>query len=351
VRPLPPRGRRSPIHEGLVGERALIGQPYLRDPELRRGYQTEIAPRTTAALAKVLRVVFGPPPPPGSLRAPRVLDLGAGTGAAGAAARAFFGAATEIVAVDLVAGPGIITADLGAPGPVRGVTGRFDLIVAGHLLNELFVQAPASGRIRARADRVRAWCDGLLAPAGTFIVLEPALRETSRDLLAVRDHLLAAPGGLRVVAPCLWTGPCPAFARERDWCHDATFEPSEVVGQRPRRVDFSYLALRRDRGAAAQAAAAAAGTALPPPPADPALFRIVSDALVEKGRLRLFGCGPSGRHALVRLDRHRAPSNAAFDLLTRGDLARVAGTSDASDGRRLGPTTLVENLNAQVPAE
>jgi hypothetical protein len=331
----------------LVGDRALIGQPYLRDPELRRAYAAEIAPRTAIALAKILREVFGPPPPPSGWASPsksacapapaparRVLDLGAGTGAAGDAVHAFFrtfpGGCAEIVSVDLVAGPGVVGADLAAPGPLPGVTGRFDIIVAAHLVNELFVGAPSPDRIRARAERIQTWCDALLAAGGTLIVLEPALRETSRDLLAVRDQLLGA-ADLRVVAPCLWTGLCPALARERDWCHDAATEEGGVMGQRPRRVDFSYLALRR--GGA-------------PPPVDPALFRIVSDALVEKGRLRLFGCGPAGRHALVRLDRHRAQANAAFDRLARGDLARVAGTSDAGDGRRLGPETVVEKLTA-----
>ena len=225
-----------------MGERVLVGQPYLRDPELRQEYAAEIAPRTEVALAKVLREVFGAPP----ARAVRVLDLGAGTGAAGTAVRAFFGAGAEIVSIDRVSGRGTvaanIVADLAAPGPIRAVTGRFELIVAAHLLNELFLAMPPAERVSARAERVRAWCETLLVPGGTLVILEPALRETSRDLLAVRDQLVA--GSLHVVAPCLWAGPCPALARDRDWCHDATFEPPPVVGQRPRRVDFAYLALR-----------------------------------------------------------------------------------------------------------
>ena len=142
-----------------------------------------------------------------------------------------------------------------------------------------------------------------------MVILEPALRETSRDLLAVRDQLVA--GGLHVVAPCLWAGPCPALARDRDWCHDATFEPAEVVGQRPRRVDFSYLALR----------------ATGEPSSDPSLFRVVSDLLEEKGRLRLFGCGPAGRHPLVRLDRHHTSSERRLRRRSR------AATSSASRAR------------------
>ena len=350
----PARGG-SPIHRGLVGERALIGSPYLADPELRRAYGAEIAPRTTIALGKILAELYGARGAAGSDGPPvaprRVLDLGAGTGAAGDAARAFFsaffpasGALVEVVSVDRVAAPGgvtpgFFTADLVAPGALAGVVGpsglKFDLILVAHLLNELFVAVRAPERTAARADKVRDWCQTLLAPGGTMVILEPALRETSRELLAVRDRLLDA--GLRVVAPCLWTGPCPALARERDWCHDAALEPSAVAGQRARRVDFSYLALRAAAGA-------------PPPQDDPSLFRVVSDALVEKGRLRFFGCGPSGRDALVRLDRHRGPANQPFDDLARGDLARIRGTSTAGDGRRIGAETVVENLT-QVPAE
>jgi hypothetical protein len=313
------------MHEGLVGERALVGQPYLRDPELRQEYAAEIAPRTEVALAKVLREVFGAPP----AQAVRVLDLGAGTGAAGAAVRAFFGAGAEIVSVDRVAGAGLIVADVGAPGPIRSLTGRFDLIVAAHLLNELFLAMAPAERMSARTERVRAWCQTLLAPGGTVVILEPALRETSRELLAVRDQLVA--GGLHVVAPCLWQGPCPALARDRDWCHDATSEPSEIIGQRPRRVDFAYLALRTTGE----------------PPQDPSLFRMVSDRLEEKGRLRLYGCGPAGRHPLVRLDRHHSDSNAAFADAARGDLIRIRGTTTAGDGLRVGAEALVEKLQLQ----
>jgi SAM-dependent methyltransferase len=319
----------------LVGERALVGEPYLGDPELRREYAEEIAPRTTIALAKIFAEVFAGARP-GRGAALRVLDLGAGTGAAGAAARTFFGAPIEVVSVDRVAAPGgsapgFVTADLVAPGPPAGVSGQFDLILAAQLLNELFVAVRAPERTAARAQKVRSWCEALLAPGGAMVILEPALRDTSRALLEVRDLLLAA-GGLRVVAPCLWTGPCPALARERDWCHDAALEPSAVTGQRARRVDFSYLVLR------------AAGET--PAPQDPALFRIVSDPLVEKGRLRFFGCGPSGRDALVRLDRHRTPANRAFDQAVRGDLIRIQGLATAGDGRRLGADTIVENLTA-----
>src|SRR5882672_7299672 len=96
--------RRSRIHRGLTGERALVGTRYLADPGLKREYDAEIAPRTGAALAKVLAEVYGPDRPPPR----RVLDLGAGTGAAGQAVRAYFDGAMDVVAVDRVPGPRIL---------------------------------------------------------------------------------------------------------------------------------------------------------------------------------------------------------------------------------------------------
>jgi hypothetical protein len=313
-RPGEPRARGSAIHHGLVGARELVGTPYLADPELRREYARDIAPRTRAALGKILREVF----PAGTAAPGRALDLGAGTGAATEALRAFFGAELEVVGVDRVASPGVVKADLASALPP--VEGRFDLIVAAHLLGELYVDGAADERIDGRARCVRAWAEALLAPGGTVVLVEPALRETSRELLAVRDQLLAL-SDLEIVAPCFWTGACPALARERDWCHDAVMADD-------RRVDFSYLALR-DRWK---------------PLPGQLSYRIVSDPMPEKGRLKLYACGPTGRDPYIRLDRNESPANAAFGALVRGDVARLAGAARANDGMRVDATTAVKKI-------
>jgi hypothetical protein len=312
-------GRGSRIHRGLTGTRALVGTRYLADEGLRREYAEEIAPRTEAALAKILAEVYGP----GGPAPARALDLGAGTGAVGVALRRHFGAALEVVAVDRIAGPGVVVSDLERGLPA--VDGRFPLVVAAHVLNELYARASIEARVEARAARVLAWCETLVAAGGTVILLEPALRETSRALLEVRDRLVAS--GLHVVAPCFWAGPCPALARERDWCHDSAKVPSAP------RVDFSYLALRAEA----------------PPPAPAARFRVVSDPLVEKGRLKIFGCGAAGRVALVRLDRAASAANAAFGRVERGDVLDVTGTRFASDGLRLDENSAVARVS--IPAQ
>lgn len=320
------RRPKSRIHEGLTGERTLVGSGYLGDRRLRAEYDAEIAPRTHAAIARVLGEVGGR-----LLGVRRVLDLGAGTGAAGAAVlRGLAGAGVrepvELVSVDRVAATaGVIVADLRRDVRPRGVEGRFDLIVAAHLLNEL----ARDKSVVERAALVFAWARELLAEGGHVLLVEPALRETSRDLLSVRDRLIEA--GFAVVAPCFWQGPCPALVRERDWCHDsAAWLPEDAAGKSGRsRVDFSYLVFtRRNRDE--------------PPSTDRRLFRVVSDEMVEKGRLRLFGCGPAGRHPLVRLDRDRNEDNGEFDSAVRGEVIVVTNTERAGDGLRITAGSRVE---------
>jgi ribosomal protein RSM22 (predicted rRNA methylase) len=303
------RRRQTRIHRGLVGERKLVGSAYLSRAELRQEYEAEIAPRTEAALRRILgRIGF----PQGQPR--RVLDLGAGTGAAGRAVRGCFGEDVELVAVDGVPGPGILVADLLRGVRPAGVSGRFDLIVAAHLLNELNLD------LDGRARLVAGWCRDLLEPDGTCVVIEPALRDTSRALLGVRDRLLGA--GLGVAAPCFCQGSCPALRRERDWCHDS----AEVLVAGRSRVDFSYLVLRRSVAAAA----------------DPGRYRVVSDPIKDKGRLRFFVCGAQGRFELMRLNRDRSAANHALDQARRGDIVVLPGAPVQDDSIRVAADTVVE---------
>ena len=171
------------------------------------------------------------------------------------------------------------------------------------------------------------------------MLVEPALRRTGRELLVIRDRLLST--GMVARAPCLYQGACPSIARPRDWCHaDRPWEApplvvqaAEAAGLSRDSLKFSYVIL-------------SPGASAPEKSRDHALFRIVSEPLPEKGKLRFFGCGPAGRHALVRLDKEKSPVNAAFDTLERGDIVRVEGLVPSGDGRRLGSTSTVEGIVA-----
>jgi ribosomal protein RSM22 (predicted rRNA methylase) len=178
------------------------------------------------------------------------------------------------------------------------------------------------------------------------VVLEPALRDTSRALLRVRDLLVAR--GVTVRAPCLFQGACPALVKESDWCHaERPAEPPALVAQiakaaglRREAVKMSYLVL----------APKGEGWA-PPPPGR--VFRIVSEPLASKGRLRYMACGPEGRMGLSLQEKHVAEGNRRFAGLLRGDVIEVAGVEPRGDGLALSDASTVKVIAAAgrpVPA-
>ena len=106
---------------------------------------------------------------------------------------------------------------IGAAGAFDGL-GRFDVVLAGHLLSELDVGAPADARVDRHAALLHGLLEHLTKDHGSLVLIEPALRDRTRHLHRVRDVL--ASRGATVFAPCMHGGPCPALARETDWCHE-----------------------------------------------------------------------------------------------------------------------------------
>ena len=198
------------------------------------------------------------------------------------------------------------------------------------VVTELFAGPEAPHR---RAELLEE-AAGLLAPGGSLLVVEPALRDTSRALLRVRDLVVAR--GFAVRAPCLFRGACPALLRETDWCHaERAIEAPPLVAQiakaaglRKEAVKMSYLIL------------AAKGEAWAEPPPG-RTFRIVSEPLPSKGRLRYMGCGPEGRLGLSLQEKHVAEGNRRFESLLRGDVVEIVGAEPRGDGLALGEGSTV----------
>jgi hypothetical protein len=334
----------------------------------------------------------------------RVLDLGAGLGASTwGLARALKAAGasggvdatwidTDAEALEL--GAALLRARVGAAdaveirlqsragalGSASGL-GRFDVVLLGQVLSELDVASPDEVRLPRHVELVRSLLvdrcveDGA---GGALVVIEPALRDRARHLHRVRDALAAT--GVPVFAPCLHSAPCPALARETDWCHEdlevdlpAWLWPvARAAGLRREGLTFSYLVLHR--GGRRLVDALASPNARPPAPAAapastpvsspmstpmstptptlasaPARLRIVSEEIRTKGKREAFVCGecagPDGlvaaRARLMRLDRDANPGNAAWDQLKRGDVALVAPPPELARPR-IGPATTVE---------
>lgn len=191
----------------------------------------------------------------------------------------------------------------------------FDLILVANCLNELHLDAsdPIAARAELLSDLLQC-----LAPHGTLMVLEPALRETARALHQVRDRLLRDKQ-CTVYSPCLHERDCPALMHPDDWCHEerAWDPPSSIkeidkaVGFIKDALKFSYLLLRTDGRTIA--------------PRAPDTFRIVSELRELKGDTRAWVCNELGRSEIGRLDRAQSETNRAWSECRRGAIVQLEG--------------------------
>lgn len=310
---------------GLTRDRELAGARYMDDPKLLGAYLLFYWPVSYSQARQVLGEL------PHRPRA--TLDLGSGPGPIAFAA--LDAGASEVTAADRSKAALELATKLATeagealavrqwdPQSKKGLPeGQYDLITFGHVLNELYGTDDAA--LARRADLVEEAL-GKLKKNGSVVIIEPALRDTSRQLLKVRDLLVQR--GYAVRAPCMFRGNCPALLKESDWCHaDRPWNMPRVVEEIARAAQLhkeslkmSYLAL---------APKGEAWRELPPG----RLFRIVSEPLEGKGRQRYMGCGAEGRMGLALQEKHRTDANAPFFRLQRGDVIRITETEEKGDG-------------------
>jgi SAM-dependent methyltransferase len=328
------------LSTGLTRERELVGARYLDDDRLLGAYLLFYWPTSYLQARGVLSELP---------RRPRaVLDLGSGPGPMAFAA--LDAGAAEVIAADrsakALAAARKLSGEAGEPlatrewnpthgRPLAELAGgrKLDVVLMGHALNELFRGHAGPTTDERRADLLEEAL-GLLSPGGSLVVVEPALRDTSRALLRVRDLLVAR--GYAIRAPCLFRGACPALVKETDWCHaERPVEPPPLVAQLAKAAG-----LRREAVKMSYLVVAPKGETWAAPP-EGRVFRIVSEQLSSKGRLRYMGCGPEGRMGLALQEKHVTDANRRFEKLLRGDVIDVAGGEPRGDGVALGPESRV----------
>lgn len=261
----------------------------------------------------------------------RITDLGAGCGAMSLGAIATLPADVPLVitAIDRD-GPAlaIATSAVRAFATARGASVEItvrsddatraalppaDLVLIGTMLNELAVDARVEIVKRALAS---------LAPDGALIVIEPALRDTSRALHEVRDAVITK-AMAHVFAPCTrGIAPCPALADPSDWCHEdravtlppRTAELARLTHLRDSGLKFAYLVLRTQPLPLVEEAGGA--------------WRIVSAARIAKGKHEIIGCSDAGRVTMRLLKRNRTDANRAFERADRGDVVVTSAQPD-----------------------
>lgn len=343
----------------LTRERDSLPAAYLKDKGLREAYEAYYLPSN---LRKIQAPLVELALHPGNLfgnNTLRVLDLGCGPGTAMLGVLDFFAAGKkrprlEFTAVDHVAenlkmAEELFTAFKSASDldlslkTVRSTIEQaphlreaaFDLIIFSNVLNEIFIHEEA--RIARRTVLVADLLNRFLADDGSCIMIEPALRETSRELLEVKDGLLEQ--GFRIYAPCLCHAKCPALANPKDWCHaDLAWDPpadiqalDKLTGLRKDSLKFSYLILRKD------------GRSLSALYGENA-FRVVSEPLVSKGKTEFYICGEPGRRLVARLDKDANAQNESLGKLQRGDIISFERLIDEGKRYKVGKETGVRRL-------
>lgn len=315
-----------------------ISRPYLDNPALAAAYLYYFLP---VNLSKV-RVLLDEMPAPEVGEQFSVLDVGSGPGTGALAVLDWWhrrkpASALTVVAID--SAPGVLRQserlwdrycrDAGVMGAslktCEGDMARtawleqirknapFDLIILANCLNE--IHADAKDSIAARTGLVTELL-ALLELHGTMMIVEPALRETSRALHYVRDRLLQE-HRCTIYSPCLHEQACPALMREGDWCHEERpWTPPAAIQAIDREVGFikdalkfSYLLLRKDGRTIVERR--------------PNVYRVVSELREFKGEKRAWLCNESGRPEVGRLDRLASPENAAVDAWHRGAIVQI----------------------------
>lgn len=186
----------------------------------------------------------------------------------------------------------------------------YDLVIAMNVLNEW--KDP-----KRRLHLVEKLLHKYVSKKGRLLIIEPALRQQTRELMELHDALLEREAGT-VWAPCLHQEKCPMLAdNRRDWCH-SYFEwkrpkliehLDELVGIRKEYLKASYLLLGTEQT-----------------PDRSKQWRVVSGPLNSKGKTERLLCGAQGLphlRRLMRMDREASEKNRVFGEAQRGDIINV----------------------------
>ncbi len=324
------------MSQGLTRERTLAGKNYFSDPGQLGAYLLFFWPVSYVQARQVLKRLQPIPR--------TILDLGSGAGPLGAAG--LDSGAAQVTYADRSAFNLKLARELARSHgrtakthlwdlqtPAGSLPGKFDLIGLEHVLNELWT---GTANALPRREALLAQLRSKLNPHGRLVLIEPALTATSRELIHLRDGLIAK--GWRLQLPCLWPKACPALHKSTDSCHfEWDWDPPALVrslihraGLKKKQIKMTYFVLSPHESAGS------------PRPAGETLL-IVSEPLRSKNRrLRLIGCGPAGRVPLALHPRDQSPANRLFPGLRRGDLIRLLQAEKSGNGFRLTPATQVQ---------
>lgn len=189
----------------------------------------------------------------------RMLDFGCGPGTAALATAHSISQALEVSLSDashecllfaekLLKSYRSSNLKLSAPLALDSKEALFDLVIAANVFSEL---APEESERTLRLLLRQVDSDGYL------ILLVPALKNTTQDLMALRDTILSQHKEFSVLFPCSIQSACPMRAKDQDdWCHGELQNSSwnrsallrqldEMLAFNKHRVKYAAIVLKR----------------------------------------------------------------------------------------------------------
>ena len=306
------------LQSGLEKGSALIGTDYFKETDLLGAYLLYYWPIHYQQGLALINELPNPPK--------RVLDLASGPGAFAFAALRH--GSREVIALDKNETALKLAAEVcgrsGFPLSVRThsilkfpypVEGKFDLIIVGHCLEELFPSSQ-KGWIELQDAWIRR-LESYLNPEGYILFVESSYPSHNQRILSMRDRFVKE--GYSVQAPCVWKGECPALKANNVCYAQREYEKPYLLKQIQRAAQInlsslkmSYLILRNKN---------ATELKMPERP----VYRIISPAVDTYAGKRYHLCGTDGKKDLGSRFKEQPVEAKAFDYLKRGELISIEG--------------------------
>lgn len=327
------------LQEKFYQGKSLIGQDYLKDPQLLGAYL--LYPWILHYLEGLSLIGELPNAPK------RVLDVC--SGACPFAFAAIKYGASEVYATDQNTNALTLGAEIcgksGYPIAIRKwnclkeslpVEGKFDLIILGYCLEELF--PPTYKGWEDDQNRFLKMLIGKLTPDGYLLIVDGSHQEENKRVLRIRDRLVNE--GVPVQAPCVWRGECPALKSQGSPCYaQRELEKPYLIKEIQRAASInlsslkmSYIIFRNPE---------AGWPNLPERP----LYRIISPPVETFGGKRYYLCGTDGKKNLGSHIENYPPESRAFEYLRRGELISIEGALE-----KQGALDIIEGTVVKVEA-
>lgn len=302
------------LWKALTQERAESLGDYFRKPALRRAYLGYYMPLYVMKIASLLESLKLP------LKNPKVLDLGAGPLSGIFGAWLAFGGLSRSNAVDREIGPmragleffegllnqklnmKLVKANLKGPPYFWKPDFNPDIIIMAHVLNEF----GSGSRYLESKHLLISKAMSLLDKKGVLVVIEPASKIASRDIMVLRNWLYEEKQ-VKIIAPCPEVDRCPLLASKHNWCHtEFPYVRSQELAGIDRKIGFdreflkcSYLVLVKPESTYRHQD-----------------FRIVSGLMNADGILRRYACTSDG---FVTLSQKASDKTQILTNMRRGE--------------------------------